>query len=186
MCEGLNSLRDGRSRWGKPPSPGDSQRQIVGVLLLLRLLVSSRSRLRYSVRPRVSNYGTCSTGRAARGLPAFRTTSPEGCSCPLGHPVRESSTISMLVEASPRPREGHLSIARQYSPTPCLDVIFSQCRCLPVGPCRRLGRRVDTVPVRRSAAPCNVRDDRPSLRQHLQIGVSQQSSSSISFNTFES
>ena len=39
--------------------------------------------------------------------------------------------ISILVAASPRPREGRLSLARKYSPIPCLDVTFSQCRCLP-------------------------------------------------------
>ena len=136
-------------------------------LRLLRLSVSSRSRLRYSVQPWVSINGTCSTGRIGRELPPSEFCTRESCACPLGPPVRDSSTVhDACRQPRPRPRGSGLFLARQ-SRSVHGRRIFHSAYVYPSVRIGALGVESVQYTVRRIAAPCIVHDDLPPLRQRL-------------------
>jgi hypothetical protein len=79
--------------------------------------------------------------------------------CPFGPSLQGSSTNPMMLVAASSAATGKWSF-------PCMATFFcsvprrecgSPCRRLPVGPSRRLGRRVGVVPVHCDAAPRSAR-----------------------------
>ena len=167
--EDLSPLRDGGNRREKPPSsssqssPGLSVAKIVTIFPCRWLRMLMKMACRRHPRPSVdrcpgSGLAAIARCRRLEGSRLLDFGPNIAAACPLGPSLRGSSTVSDACRQSLRDhKEAVFFLYDNLSP--CMDAKLPQCRCLPVGPGRHLGRRVATIFVRCRATPHIVADD---------------------------